>query len=102
MYKILIALAILTTLASCTMPGTTPTSPAPDAMMQKETIPKDTMMPDDKMMSGSDSMMQMDDKMMMATGTMMQKETPKMNTSMKKESGYQSYTPELVASALQS
>ena len=101
MNKILITLTTLSILASCTMPGTTPTSPAPDAMMQKETIPKDTMMKDDKMMSGSDSMMP-DDKMMMATGAMMQKETPKMNTSMKKESGYQSYTPELVASALQS
>jgi thioredoxin 1 len=102
MLKTLVVLATLTFLASCTTPVSTPTSPAPDAMMQKETIPKDTVMPDDKMMSGSDSMMQMDDKMIMATGAMMQKETPKMNTSMKKESGYQIYTPELVASALQS
>jgi thiol-disulfide isomerase/thioredoxin len=56
----------------------------PDAMMQKETMPKDTMMKDDKMM---------------ATGAMMQKEAPKMDRAMQSH-GYMDYSPELVASAL--
>ncbi len=107
MYKILIALATLTTLASCSFDPIQPPAPAkqmtPDAMIQKETMPKDTMMKDDKMMSGSWTKAEMEamekDHMMMATGAMMQKEIPKMEATMKPH-GYMGYSPDLVASAL--
>jgi thiol-disulfide isomerase/thioredoxin len=127
MIKTLLALATLTLLASCTMPGAqtpTPTTPtqqmAPDAMMPKaETMPKvDTMMPDDKMMSGTmDTAKQMADQKMpdamplpypnsgaVALDTLERPADtmPQTDTMMKKESGYKTYTPELVASALAS
>ena len=60
----------------------------------------ETMEKENMMMSGADSM-KMDDKMIMATGAMMQKETLKIETSMASH-GYMDYSPELVASALQS
>jgi thiol-disulfide isomerase/thioredoxin len=102
---------------------------APDAMMPKaETMPKaDTMMKDDKMMTGTmdktmtpDAMQKdtmMDDKKMpdamplpypssgaVAPDTLERPADtlPKTDTMMKKESGYKTYTPELVASALAS
>jgi thiol-disulfide isomerase/thioredoxin len=120
MLKTLMALAILTTLASCTMPGATPApvtptkQMAPDAMISKDAMPKtDVMTPEAKMMSGSDAMNM--EKTMMTPDTMPKTDTmmkddkmmtpdamPKTDTMMKKESGYHSYTPELVASALQS
>ena len=76
----------------------------PGAVMQKtDTIPKDTMMKDDKMMSGSWTKAEMEamekNHMMMATGAMMQKEIPKMEATMKPH-GYMGYSPDLVASAL--
>jgi thioredoxin 1 len=93
---------------------------APDTMMPKaETIPKaDTMMTDDKMMSGTmDTTQQMADQKMpdamplpypnsgaVAPDTLERPADtmPQTDTMMKKESGYQSYSPELVASALAS
>ena len=120
------ALAILTTLASCTLPGTTPAPVAPakqmtpDAMMQKEAMPKvDTMMKDDKMMTGTmdkamtpdtmqkDTMMKADEmqkaEMTKSTETMMKPETMvKSETNMTKETGYMQYDAAKVQLALAS
>ncbi len=78
----------------------------PDAVMQKtDTISKDTMMKDNKIISGSwtpeETAAMEKEHMIIATGATMQKETPKMETSMAPH-GYMDYSPELVASALQS
>ncbi len=104
--KILIALEILTTLASCTMSGNqtpTPVVPVkqmtPDIMMPKtETMPKsDTMMKGDKVMMDTGTMSK---ESMMKSDTMTGNAMKKEEAKMMKPTGYIGYDEIKVKDAL--
>lgn len=100
MYKILLALATLTLLASCTQTPPSPTATMDEKkMMSGSDMMKDDTMKKDTMMSGSTEKPMMDAKMddKMMDDSMMKKES-----AMMKSTGYISYDESRVSEALAS